>query len=53
MDMRLGIWNFRSLYAHRSGSLKILPRELAKYKLDAVVVQEGIWDKGGTESADN
>jgi hypothetical protein len=30
--MRFGTWNVRSLY--RSGSLKTVPRELGKYKLN-------------------
>jgi exonuclease III len=47
MDMRFGTWNVRSLY--RSGSLKTVARELGKYKLDLVDVQEVRWDKGGTE----
>ena len=42
----LGTWNVRSLY--RAGSLKAEARELARYKLDAVGVQEVSWDKGGT-----
>jgi hypothetical protein len=44
--MRFGI---RSLYI--SGSLKTVERELGKYKLDLVGVQEVRWDKGGTERA--
>jgi exonuclease III len=47
MDMRFGTWNVRSLY--RSGSFKTVARELGKYKLDLVGVQEVRWDKGGTE----
>jgi exonuclease III len=47
MDMRIGTWNVSSLY--RSGSLKTVARELGKYKLDLVGVQEVRWDKGGTE----
>jgi exonuclease III len=43
--MRFGTWNVRSLY--RAGSL-IAIRELARYKLDLVSVQEVRWDKGGT-----
>jgi hypothetical protein len=39
----------RSLY--RSGSLKTVSSELAKYKLDLVGVQEVRWGKGGTEPA--
>jgi exonuclease III len=47
MDMRFGTWNVRSLY--RIGSLKTVVRELQKYKLDLVGVQEVRWEKGGTE----
>jgi exonuclease III len=47
MDMRFGTWNARSLC--RSGALKTVARELGKYKLDLVGVQEVRWDKGGTE----
>jgi hypothetical protein len=49
MGMRFGTWNVRSLY--RSGSLKTVSGELAKYKLHLVGVQEVRWDKGGTEPA--
>jgi exonuclease III len=38
MDMRFGTWNVRSLYM--AGSLKMVARELAKYKLDLLGVQE-------------
>jgi hypothetical protein len=44
--MRCGIWNVRSLC--RAGSLITAARELARYKLDLVGVQEVRWDKGGT-----
>jgi len=44
-DILLGTWNVRSLY--RAGSLMAAARELARYKLDVVVVQEVRWDKGG------
>jgi exonuclease III len=37
-DMRYGTWNVRSLYG--SSSLKTAPKELARYKLDVVGVQE-------------
>jgi exonuclease III len=40
--MRFGTWNVRSLY--RSGSFKTVERELGKYKLDLVGVQEVRWD---------
>jgi exonuclease III len=44
MDIRFGTWNVRSLY--RAGSLKTVARELVKYKLDLVGVQEVRWEKG-------
>jgi exonuclease III len=47
--MRLRTWNVRSLY--RAGSFIAVARELARYKLDLVGVQEGRWDKGGTVTA--
>jgi exonuclease III len=42
--MRFGTWNVMSLY--RAGSLRAVVRELARYKLDLVGVQEVRWDKG-------
>jgi exonuclease III len=51
MDMRFGTCNVRSLY--RIGSLKTAARELGKYKLDLVGVQEVRWEKGGTERAED
>jgi hypothetical protein len=45
-DILVGIWNVRSLY--RAGSLTAVARELARYKLDLVGVQEVRWDKGGS-----
>ena len=45
-DMRCGTWNVRSLY--RVGSLTAAARELARYKLDLVGVQEVRWDNGST-----
>jgi exonuclease III len=48
-DMRFGTWNVRSLY--RAGSLKTVARDLGKYKLDLVGVQEVTWKKEGTERA--
>jgi hypothetical protein len=47
MVMRFGMWNIRSL--QRPGSLKMVTRELAKYRLDLVEVQGVRWFKGGTE----
>jgi exonuclease III len=49
MDMRFGTWNVRSLY--RAGSLVTVSRDLARYKLDLVGVQEVRWEGGGTEPA--
>ena len=48
-DIVLGTWNVRSLY--RAGSLTVAARELARYILDLVDVQEVRWDKGGTVRA--
>src|SRR5215475_11562771 len=48
-DILLGTWNVRSLYM--VGSLMAAARELARYKLDLVGVQEVRWDKEGTVRA--
>ena len=45
-DIPLGTWNVRSLY--RAGALMAAARELDRYKLDLVVVQEVRWEKEGT-----
>jgi hypothetical protein len=47
--MRLGTWNVRSLY--RTGSLVTVSKELPKYRLDLVGVQEVGWEGSGTERA--
>jgi len=47
--MRFGTWNVRSLY--RASSFTAAARELARYKLDLVGVQEIRWDRGGTVRA--
>jgi hypothetical protein len=49
--MRFGTWKLRSLYW--IGSLRTAARELGKYKLHLVGVQEVRWDKGGTEQAED
>jgi hypothetical protein len=49
MDMRFGTWDVRSLYS--VGSLMIVSRELARYKLDLGGVQEVRWEGSGTEPA--
>jgi exonuclease III len=43
--MRFGTWNVRSLY--RAGLFTAAVRELVRYKLDIVVVQEVRWDREG------
>ena len=48
-DTLLGTWNVRSLY--RAGSLMAVAKELARYKLDLVGMQEVRWDKEGTVRA--
>jgi exonuclease III len=50
-DMRFGTWNVRSLC--RVGTIKSVLRELEKYKLDLVGVQEVRWDGEGYQMADN
>ena len=47
--MKIGTWNVRSVY--RAGSPKAAARELVRYKLDVVGVQEVSWDKGDTVRA--
>jgi hypothetical protein len=49
MDMSFGTWNVRRLY--KAGSLMTDAKEISKYKLDLVGVQEVSWDGGGTEPA--
>jgi len=49
--MRFGTWIVRSLY--RAGSFAAAARELARYKLDLVGVQEVRWDREGTVRAGN
>jgi len=45
-DMRFCRWLVRSLY--RPGSLSKLAKELVRYKLDVVGVQEVRWQERGT-----
>ena len=47
--MKIGTWNVRSFYT--AGSFKTAVRELGRYKLDVVGVQDIRWDKGGTVRA--
>jgi hypothetical protein len=49
MDMRFGTWNVRSLYW--TGLIMTVAKEISKYKLDLVGVQEVRWDRGGTKPA--
>jgi hypothetical protein len=46
--MRFSTLNVRSLY--RAGPFAAAAREIARYKLDLVDVQEVRWDKGGETS---
>jgi hypothetical protein len=48
-DMRFGLWNVTSLYW--AGSLMTVSRQLSRYKLDLVGVQEIGWEAGGTKPA--
>ena len=48
-DILLGTWNVRSLYS--AGALMAAARELARYKLDLVDVEEVRWEKEGTVKA--
>jgi hypothetical protein len=45
MDMRFRLWNVRSM--NSVGSLMTVSRELSKYKLDLVEMQEVRWEGGG------
>jgi hypothetical protein len=49
MDMRIGLWNVRSLY--RAGSLMTVSKELVRYNLDLVRVQGVRWECDCTEPA--
>jgi hypothetical protein len=49
MDMIFDTWNVRSLY--RAGSLMTVLRELSRYRLDLVGVQEVRWEGSGTAQA--
>ena len=47
--MSFGTWNIRRLY--RSGSVTAVARELGRYKLELVGVQEVMWVKRGNVTA--
>jgi hypothetical protein len=49
MELRFGLWNVRSLY--RADSLVTVSRELARYKLVLVGVQEVRREDSGIEPA--
>jgi hypothetical protein len=49
MGMRFGRWNVRSFY--KAGSLMRVSRELSRYRLDLVGVQEVRWEGSGTVPA--
>jgi hypothetical protein len=46
MDLRFGTWIVISVF--RAGTLKTVSRELARYKLDLVGMQEVRWEGSGT-----
>jgi hypothetical protein len=46
--MRFGTWNIRSLY--RAGSPMTASRELSRYRLDLVGVEEVRWEGSGTDN---
>jgi hypothetical protein len=48
--MRFATWSDKSLY--RTRSLKTVARELGKYKLNLMGVQEVRWKNSGTERAE-
>jgi hypothetical protein len=48
-DIRLGTWNVKSVY--KAGSLVTVSKELSKYRLHLVGMQEVRWDVGATEPA--
>jgi len=50
-DLSFGTWYVSIL--HRSGSLTTVARELSRYELDLVGVQEVRWDKRGTLIAED
>ena len=47
--MQFGTWNVSRLY--RAGSLTAATRELARYQLDLVGVQENRWDRQGNSKS--
>jgi hypothetical protein len=49
MGRRFGTWNIRSFY--RMGTLMIVSRQLSRYRLDLVGVQEVRWKGSGTVPA--
>jgi hypothetical protein len=49
MDMRFGKWNMKGFY--RAGSLMTVSRELLRYRLDLVAMQEVSWEDSGTAPA--
>jgi hypothetical protein len=51
IDMRFGTWNVRTTSMYRTGPLRAVAKEISKYKLDFVVVQEVRWDGCGPEPA--
>jgi hypothetical protein len=51
MDKRFELWNVKSLY--KAGTLITVLKELARYRLDLVGVQEVRWEGGGLNLGEN
>jgi hypothetical protein len=49
MGTRFGKWNIRRLY--RVGTLMTVSRQLSRYRLDLVELQEVRWEGSGTAQA--
>jgi hypothetical protein len=47
MDTKFGTWNVESFF--RVGSLTVIAREVAKYKLELMGVHEDRWHRGSSE----
>jgi hypothetical protein len=49
--MKFGTWSVRSLC--RTGSLKTVASKVPKYNLDQMTIKEVIWDKDGSQPAED
>jgi hypothetical protein len=53
MENELQVWNLKFASLYWSRSLITGARDLTKYELETVGIQEIRWDRGGTEPAGN